>query len=71
MRGWSFTIITIILSSIILLVVKDLLANFIVTRTLKDRQIAWLCPPASKLLGAPRSRLHLPSLRPWFCGSTK
>jgi hypothetical protein len=35
MRGWSFTIITIILSSIILLVLKDLLANFIIT--LKDR----------------------------------
>jgi hypothetical protein len=43
MRGWSFTIITIILSSIILLVVKDLLANFIITCTLKDRRIAWLC----------------------------
>jgi hypothetical protein len=34
MRGWSFTII---LSSIILLVLKDLLANFIITYTLKDR----------------------------------
>jgi hypothetical protein len=33
MRGWSFTII---LSSIILLVLNDLLANFIVTCTLKD-----------------------------------
>jgi hypothetical protein len=43
MRGWSFTIITIILSSIILLILKDLLANFIITCTLKDRQIAWLC----------------------------
>jgi hypothetical protein len=42
MRGWSFTIITIILSSIILLVLKDLLANFVVTCTLKDRRIAWL-----------------------------
>jgi hypothetical protein len=42
MRGWSFTIITIILSSIILLIVKDLLANFIITCTLKDRRIAWL-----------------------------
>jgi hypothetical protein len=40
MRGWSFTII---LSSIILLVLKDLLANFVVTFTLKDRQIAWFC----------------------------
>jgi hypothetical protein len=43
MRGWSFTIITIILSSIILVVLKDLLANFIITCTLKDIQIAWLC----------------------------
>jgi hypothetical protein len=43
MRGWSFTIIIIILSSIILLILKDLLANFIVTCTLKDRRIAWLC----------------------------
>jgi hypothetical protein len=43
MRDWSFTIITINLSSIILLVLKDLLANFIITGTLKDRQIAWLC----------------------------
>jgi hypothetical protein len=43
MRGWSFTIITIILSNIILLVIKDLLANFIITRTLKDRRNAWLC----------------------------
>jgi hypothetical protein len=34
MCGWSFTII---LSSIILLVLKDLLANFIITYTLKDR----------------------------------
>jgi hypothetical protein len=40
MRGWSFTII---LSSIMLLVLKDLLANFIVTCTLKDIQSAWLC----------------------------
>jgi hypothetical protein len=40
MRGWSFTTI---LSSIILLILKDLLANFIVTSTLKDRQTAWLC----------------------------
>jgi hypothetical protein len=37
MRGWSFTIITIMLSSIILLALKDLLANFIITCTLKDR----------------------------------
>jgi hypothetical protein len=37
MRGWSFAIITIILSSIILLVLKDLLANNVVTCTLKDR----------------------------------
>jgi hypothetical protein len=43
MRGWSITIITIILSSIFLLVFKDLLANFIITCTLKDRRIAWLC----------------------------
>jgi hypothetical protein len=46
MRGWSFTIITIItiiLSSIILLILKDLLANFVVTCTLKDKRIAWLC----------------------------
>jgi hypothetical protein len=43
MRGWSSTIITIILSSIILLVLKDLLANFIITCTLKDKGIAWLC----------------------------
>jgi hypothetical protein len=42
MRSWSFTIITIILSSIILLVLKDILANFVVTCTLKDRRIAWL-----------------------------
>jgi hypothetical protein len=42
MCGWSFTI-TIVLSSIILLVLKDLLANFIVTCTHKDRRIAWLC----------------------------
>jgi hypothetical protein len=39
MRGWKFTII---LSNIIL-VLKDLLANFVVTCTLKDRRIAWLC----------------------------
>jgi hypothetical protein len=32
MRGWSFTIIT-----IILLVLKDLFANFVVTYTRKDR----------------------------------
>jgi hypothetical protein len=38
MRGWSFTIIT-----IILLVLKDLLANFVITCTLKDRRMAWLC----------------------------
>jgi uncharacterized MnhB-related membrane protein len=45
MRGWSFTIITIIiiLSSIILLVLRDLLANIIITCTLKHRRIAWLC----------------------------
>jgi hypothetical protein len=42
MRGWSFIIITIIISSIILLILKDLLANFVVTYTLKDRRIAWL-----------------------------
>jgi hypothetical protein len=34
MRGLSFTIM---ISSVILLVLKDLLANFIVTYTLKDR----------------------------------
>jgi hypothetical protein len=28
-------------------------------------------PSASKLLGAPGSRLHPPSLLSWFCGSTK
>jgi hypothetical protein len=39
MRGWNFTVITIIFSSIIL---KDRLANFVVTCTLKDRRIAWL-----------------------------
>jgi hypothetical protein len=43
MRGWRFTIITIILSCIILLILKALLANFIITCTLKDRRIAWLC----------------------------
>jgi hypothetical protein len=43
MRGWTFTIIAIILSNIILLVAKDLLANLIITCTLKDRRIAWLC----------------------------
>jgi hypothetical protein len=43
MRGWSFTTVTIILSSIILLVLEDLLANFVITCTLKDRRIAWLC----------------------------
>jgi hypothetical protein len=42
MCGWSFTIITIVLSSLIL-VLRDLLANFIITCTLKDRRIAWLC----------------------------
>jgi hypothetical protein len=42
MRGWSFTIITIIFSSIILLVLKDLLTNFVVTCTLKDIRIACL-----------------------------
>jgi hypothetical protein len=40
MHGWSFTII---LSSIIHLVLKDLLANVVVTCTLKVRRIAWLC----------------------------
>jgi hypothetical protein len=43
MRSWSFTVITIILSSIILLVLKDLLANFVVTCTLKDRRTARFC----------------------------
>jgi hypothetical protein len=37
MRGWSFTII---LSSIILLIIKYLLANFTVTYTIKDRPTA-------------------------------
>jgi hypothetical protein len=27
--------------------------------------------PTLKLLDAPGSRLRLPSLRSWFCGSTK
>jgi hypothetical protein len=35
MCGWSFTIVTIIFSSIIL-ILKDLLANFAVTCTLVD-----------------------------------
>jgi hypothetical protein len=56
MCGWSFTIINIILSSIILLVLKDLLANFIITCTLKDRRIAWLC-----LIEG-----HLASLHEWI-----
>jgi hypothetical protein len=44
MCGWSFTIITIILSNIIiLLILKDLLANLIVTYTLKERRATWLC----------------------------
>jgi hypothetical protein len=43
MCGWIFTIITIILSSVVFLVLKDLLANFVVTCTRKDRRIAWLC----------------------------
>jgi hypothetical protein len=43
MHSWSFTVITIILSSIILLVLKDLLANFVVTCTLKDRRTARFC----------------------------
>jgi hypothetical protein len=43
MHGWSFTIITIIFSSIIIIVLEDLLANFVITCTLKDRRIAWLC----------------------------
>jgi hypothetical protein len=37
MLSWSFTIITTILSSIILLVLKDLLANLVITCTLKNR----------------------------------
>jgi hypothetical protein len=41
MLGWSI-IITIILSSIMLLVLKDLLANLVVTFTFKNRRIAWL-----------------------------
>jgi hypothetical protein len=40
MRGWSFTIITNFLSSIIPLVLKDLLANFIISYTLQDRRSA-------------------------------
>jgi hypothetical protein len=43
MRGWSFTVITIFLYSIILLILKDFLPNFIVTCTYKDRQSTWLC----------------------------
>jgi hypothetical protein len=42
MRGWSFTIITIIFTNIILLTLKDLLANIVITYILKDRRIAWL-----------------------------
>jgi hypothetical protein len=42
MHGWSFIITTIILPNITLLVLKDLLANFVVTYRLKDRRIAWL-----------------------------
>jgi hypothetical protein len=42
MRGWSLTIIAIIVSSIIFLVLKDLLANFVITCKVKDRRIAWL-----------------------------
>jgi hypothetical protein len=41
MLGRSF-IITIILSSIILLVLNDLLANLVVTCTLKNKRTAWL-----------------------------
>jgi hypothetical protein len=37
MRGWNFSII---LSSFILFILKDLLANFIVTCTFKDRRAA-------------------------------
>jgi hypothetical protein len=40
MSRWSFTIITIFLSSIILFVLEDLLANFFVTYTLKDIRTA-------------------------------
>jgi hypothetical protein len=36
-------------SSIVLLVLKDLLANFILTYTLEDRRIAWLCLVESHL----------------------
>jgi hypothetical protein len=43
MHSWSFTIITIFFSSITILVLKDYLAIFIVTYTLKDRRSAWLC----------------------------
>jgi hypothetical protein len=42
MLGWSFTIITIILSSLILPILKDLLGNLVVTCTLKNRRTAWL-----------------------------
>jgi hypothetical protein len=42
MCGWSFTMITIILSSIILLIIKDLLTNLIITSTLRNRRTAWL-----------------------------
>jgi hypothetical protein len=39
MRGWSFTVITIILSNTILLILKVLLSNFIITCTLKDKEL--------------------------------
>jgi hypothetical protein len=42
MCGWSFTIITIVLSSFIFFILKDLLSNIIVTCTLNDRRAAWL-----------------------------
>jgi hypothetical protein len=44
MLGLSFTVITIILSSIILLVLKDLRASLVVTCALKNRRTAWLGP---------------------------
>jgi hypothetical protein len=50
MCAWSFTII---LSNIIHLILKDLLANFIVTCILKDSTATWLRPIEGYL-----ARLH-------------
>jgi hypothetical protein len=43
MRVRCFTIITIILSNIVLRILKDPLANFVITFTLKDSRATWLC----------------------------